>query len=94
MLNKNRNKLKKIYKEEFENAYEKAKVDELAKEINRLKEKARKDAKLKASKRYAPSVKKVKHTGKKLKATGKKVAKFSKKVQKTNEKMIDEIMGW
>ena len=91
MLKKNKALLKKIYEEEYLKAAEKAKKDQLSREIARIKKKAQEDAKRK----YNMSKTGSRNFGKLVKKASSGVyKKRAKRIQKASDDLGKRLMGW
>ena len=90
MLKKNKKMLKKIYQEEYEKAIAKEKKGSLTREIDRIRKKAREDAKKKYDvvARRLSRAKKIKN----LKQAGKGIQKHMKKAGKRAGKVRDDLL--
>lgn len=91
MLKKNRKMLKKIYKEEYAKAESNAKKTALTKEIDRIKRKAREDAKRKydVEARRKARAKRMKNLKSGMKGMGKGMKKAGKHARRINEQIRD-----
>lgn len=97
MYKKNKELLQKIYEEEYLKAEEAQKKAALNREIERIKAKAKEDAKRKYTPRKERVKKVAKKTGKKVQAARKKAKPYKKKLKRFSDNIQEanrDILGF